>query len=76
VQDAAHDSLLRNARRQLHAEIAEALETHSPELMDSQPELFAQHCAEAGLDEPAIEWWRKAGDQALRRSAFKEAEGN
>ena len=73
MQDAAHDSLLRNARRQLHAEIAEALETHSPELMDSQPELFAQHCAEAGLDEPAIEWWRKAGDQALRRSAFKEA---
>src|SRR6516162_264381 len=39
VQDAAHDSLLRNARRQLHAQIAEALETHSPELMDSQPEI-------------------------------------
>jgi class 3 adenylate cyclase len=73
VQDAAHDSLLRNARRQLHAEIVEALQTHSPELMDSQPELFAQHCAEAALDEPAIEWWKKAGDQALRRSAFKEA---
>jgi len=28
---------------------------------------------QAGLDEPAIEWWGKAGDQALRRSAFKEA---
>jgi tetratricopeptide (TPR) repeat protein len=27
----------------------------------------------AGLDEPAIEWWGKAGDQALHRSAFKEA---
>jgi predicted ATPase/DNA-binding winged helix-turn-helix (wHTH) protein len=73
VQDAAHDSLLRNARRQLHAQIAEALEAHSPELTDSQPEIFAQHYAEAGLDEPAIEWWGKAGDQALRRSAFKEA---
>jgi predicted ATPase len=73
VQDAAHDSLLRNTRRQLHAQIAEALETHSPELMDSQPEIFAQHYAEAGLDEPAIEWWGKAGDHALRRSAFKEA---
>jgi len=73
VQDAAHDSLLRNARRQLHVQIAEALETHSPELMDSQPEIFAQHYAEAGLDEPAMEWWRKAGSQALRRSTFKEA---
>jgi TolB-like protein/class 3 adenylate cyclase/predicted ATPase len=73
VQDAAHGSLLRNTRQQLHAQIAEALETHSPELIDSQPELFAQHYAEAGLDEPAIEWWGKAGDQALCRSAFKEA---
>jgi predicted ATPase len=73
VQDAAHGSLLRDARRQLHAQIAEALETVSPELTDSQPEIFAQHYAEAGLDEPAIEWWRKAGDQAVRRSAFKEA---
>jgi tetratricopeptide (TPR) repeat protein len=27
----------------------------------------------AGLDELAIEWWGKAGDQALRRSAFQEA---
>ena len=49
VQDAAHGSLLRSARQQLHAQIAEALEAHSPELMDSQPELFAQHYAEAGL---------------------------
>src|SRR5215469_140047 len=37
VQDAAHSSLLRATRQQLHAEIAQALETHSPELMDSQP---------------------------------------
>ena len=26
-----------------------------------------------GLDDLAIEWWGKAGDQALRRSAFQEA---
>src|SRR6516162_10107756 len=45
VQDAAHGSLLRSTRQQLHAQIAEALETHSPELIDSQPELFAQHYA-------------------------------
>ena len=48
VQDAAHGSLLRSARQQLHAQIAEALEDQSPELMDTQPELFAQHYAEAG----------------------------
>ena len=49
VQDAAHGSLLRSSRQQLHAQIAYALETHLPELMDTQPELFAQHYAAAGL---------------------------
>jgi predicted ATPase len=39
----------------------------------AEPELIAHHLTQAGLDEPAIEWWGKAGDQALRRSAFKEA---
>ena len=35
--------------------------------------LIAHHFTEAGLDDLAIEWWGKAGDQALRRSAFQEA---
>src|SRR5205823_10941019 len=61
VQDAAHGSLLRNARQQLHAQIAETLETHSPELMDSQPELLARHYAEAGLVEKSVTYWGKAG---------------
>jgi len=54
VQDAAHGSLLRNARRQLHAQIAEALETYSPEIIENQPELLAQHYAEAGLVEKSV----------------------
>ena len=36
-------------------------------------EAIAHHFTEAGLDDRAIEWWGKAGDQALRRSAFQEA---
>jgi predicted ATPase len=43
VQDAAHGSLLRRTRQQLHSQIAAALEIHSPELIETQPELFAQH---------------------------------
>ena len=73
VQDAAHGSLLRNARQQLHAQIAEALETHSPEIMDSQPELFAQHYAEAGLVEKSVACWGKAGHRSAARSAMAEA---
>jgi predicted ATPase len=37
VQDAAHGSLLRSTRQQLHAQIAEALEVHSPEMMENHP---------------------------------------
>jgi class 3 adenylate cyclase len=73
VQDAAHGSLLRNARQQLHAQIAEALETHSPELIDIQPELFAQHYAEAALAEKSFTCWRKAGHRSVARPAMTEA---
>ncbi len=73
VQDAAHGSLLRSSRQQLHAQIAEALEARSPELMDSQPELFAQHYAEAGLVEKSIACWGKAGRRSAARSAMAEA---
>src|SRR3984957_10347521 len=69
IQDAAYDSLLKSRRQGLHARAAEILrETASPE-----PEAVAHHFTQAGLDDLAIEWWGKAGDQALRRSAFQEA---
>ena len=73
VQDAAHGSLLRSSRQQLHAQIAEALETHSPQMMDTQPELFAQHYAEAGLVEKSVAFWGRAGQRSAARSAMAEA---
>jgi class 3 adenylate cyclase/predicted ATPase len=73
VQDAAHGSLLRSSRQQLHAQIAEALATHSPELMGSRPELFAQHYAEAGLVEKSVAFWGRAGRRSTARSAMAEA---
>jgi predicted ATPase len=73
VQDAAYASLLRNARQRLHAQIVEALETQSPELMDSQPELFAQHYTEAGFVEKSVAYWGKAGHRSAARSAMAEA---
>jgi predicted ATPase len=73
VQDTAHGSLLRSSRQQLHAQIAEALETHSPELIDGQPELFAQHYAEAGLAEKSATYWGKAGRRSVAQSGVTEA---
>jgi class 3 adenylate cyclase/predicted ATPase len=73
VQDAAHGSLLRSSRQHLHAQIAEALETHSPELRESQPELFAQHYAEAGLVEKSAGCWGMAGHRSVAHGAIVEA---
>jgi predicted ATPase len=73
VQDVAHASLLRSAREQLHTQIANALETNYPELMDSQPELLARHYAEAGLVEKSVEYWGKAGRRSAARLAMAEA---
>jgi class 3 adenylate cyclase/predicted ATPase len=73
VQEAAYGTLLRRTRQQLHARIAEALEFHSPELMDTQPELFAHHYAEAGLVERSVASWGRAGRRSAARSAMAEA---
>ena len=72
MQDAAYDSLLKSRRRVLHRRAAEFLRDN-PERAAAEPEAIARHFTEAGLDDFAIEWWGKAGDQALRRSAFQEA---
>ena len=73
VQDAAYNTLLRARRRDLHARIGHVLEEGFPELATSQPELLAHHFAEAGLDDAAVNYWRKGGERALERSAHVEA---
>jgi predicted ATPase len=73
VQDAAYGTLLREPRRGLHARIAETLESQFVEFAESQPELLARHCTEAGLIEKAAALWGKAGQRSLMRSALVEA---
>ena len=73
VQDAAYGTLLREPRRALHARIAETLESQFTETAQNQPELIARHCTEAGLIEKAAEFWGKAGQRSLQRSAAVEA---
>ena len=68
IKDAAYDSLLKSRRQTLHRRAAAALIA-----AQSEPEAIAHHFTAAGADDLAIEWWGNAGDEALRRSAFKEA---
>ena len=73
VQDAAYGTLLRNRRQQLHARIAATLEGQFPEIVETQPELMARHCAEASLVEKAVGYWTLAGEWAVKRDANAEA---
>ena len=73
IRDAAYDSLLRSQRRQYHRKIAEVLRERFADVVEAQPELLANHFSEAGLIEEAIPCWQRAGQQALQKSANKEA---
>ena len=70
VQDAAYGTLLREPRRDLHARIAETLESQFAEIAENRPELVARHCTEAGLIEKAAGMWGRAGHRSLERSAL------
>jgi class 3 adenylate cyclase/tetratricopeptide (TPR) repeat protein len=72
IQDVAYESLLKSRRQALHKRAAENL-TDNPERAVAEPEAIAHHFTKAGLNDLAIEWWGRAGEQALRRSAFQEA---
>ena len=73
VQDAAYSTLLREPRRALHAQIVDVIESQFPAIAESQPELLARHCTEAGLIEKAAKLWGTAGQRSLDRSALVEA---
>src|SRR5262249_10017978 len=73
VQDAAYSTLLRGPRQALHERLAAALQERYPDTADAQPQLLAQHFAEAGLTEQAIVHWEKAGQRSLSHPAMAEA---
>jgi len=73
VQDAAYSTLLRTRRQQLHGQIAATLEAQFPEIVETQPQVLARHCAEAGLVQKAVSYWLGAGRQAFARWAIVEA---
>jgi len=76
VQDAAYSTLLRVRRQELHARIGNVLVSGFPEVAETQPEIVAHHYAEARLPADAVEYWHRAGERALQRSAHLEAESH
>jgi class 3 adenylate cyclase/predicted ATPase len=73
IQDAAYENLLKSRRQVLHRRVAEILLSQFATDAAAEPELLAYHFTEAGLMEAAVEWWGKAGQRSLDRSALQEA---
>ena len=65
--------MLKSRRQVLHRRVAEALREEFAKSRRVEPELLAHHFTQAGLTEAAIEWWGKAGQRSLERSALVEA---
>jgi class 3 adenylate cyclase/ABC-type transport system involved in cytochrome c biogenesis ATPase subunit len=73
VRDAAYGTLLRSQRQLLHARIVSVLEGAFPELVKTQPETLAHHCAEAGSVSQAVEYYLVAAKRATRSFNNTEA---
>ncbi|MBD5605608.1 MAG: AAA family ATPase [Candidatus Eremiobacteraeota bacterium] len=73
VRDVAHESLLRPRRQELHLRAARALAAPRGVTSDSEPEIVAHHFEEAGRAAEALPYWRRAADNAIASSAYREA---
>jgi tetratricopeptide (TPR) repeat protein len=73
IQDAAYQSLLKSTRQQYHQRIAQVLEVQFFDTAETQPELLAHHYTEANHNALAVQYWQRAGERAMQRSAYAEA---
>jgi serine/threonine protein kinase/predicted ATPase len=76
LEDALYNALVKTKRQQFHRRIATVLEERFPQTTETQPELLAHHCTEAGLSDQAIGYWLKAGLRSRERAAESEAIGH
>ena len=73
IQEAAYESLLKSVRRRSHQRITQVLETQFTETVVTAPALLAYHALRGELWDKAVAYFRQAGEQAIARSANREA---
>lgn len=73
LEEAVRSAQEEASRRALHLRIAAAMEEHFPVLVESRPELLAQHFTEGGAPEKAADYWLRAGLRSRDRFANIEA---
>ena len=75
TQEVAHDTVLRERRRTLHAQVMEALEQLEADRPGDQVESLAHHALRGEVWHKAVLYLRQAGAKAAARGANREAVG-
>jgi class 3 adenylate cyclase/tetratricopeptide (TPR) repeat protein len=73
TREVAYDGLLRNRRRQLHAEIVQGIEQLHATRLAEQVETLVYHAAQGEVWNRLALYGRQAGQRASARSAYHEA---
>jgi len=73
LEEALHSAIDGAERRRLHQQVAEVMEARFTHLVETQPELLAEHFTEAGIIEKAIGYCLRAGMRSRDRFAHVEA---
>ena len=74
TQDVAYNSLLSERRQEVHARTAQAIASlFREQLNDRRLRELAYHSAQSGDTEKAVEYYQRAGEMALKSSAYTEA---
>ncbi len=74
TQDVAYNSLLSERRQEVHARTAQAMASlFHEQLNDRRLRELAYHSAQSGNTEKAVEYYQRAGEMALKSSAYTEA---
>ncbi len=74
TQEVAYNSLLMERRKVLHERTGEALESLFSDRLEDHVDDLAHHYGRSANTAKAVEYLRRAGEQATARSAFQEAE--
>ncbi len=76
TQEAVYKTILLKHRREFHKRVAEAMEGLYQDRLEGKYGLLSYHYSLAGENDKAIEYCRKASQQAIKVYAYDEAEKN
>jgi tetratricopeptide (TPR) repeat protein len=76
TQESAYESLLVKNRREIHRDVATAIERLEPERLNELAGLLAEHYSRAGDDAKTVEYSVRAAEAAVRLFALPEALGH